>query len=134
MPDTQIMFYHLALQSQRKSGPKLKEKHNEQNTAFQSNILVAATTCARNFQRVDDEKEAGAGAGDSDGTGSEKMEDNDLGGDVNDNNDDDGDEENGGEDGGWVEKGARSGESCSCAEALTCNVIAPPCAMQGFAM
>ena len=44
------------------------------------------------------------------------------------------DEENGGEDGGWVEKGARSGESCSCAEALTCNVIAPPHAMQGFAM
>ena len=64
----------------------------------------------------------------------EKMEDNDLGGDVNDNNDDDDGEENGAEDGGWVEKGARSGESCSCAEALTCNVIAPPCAMQGFAM
>ena len=126
------MFYHLSLESQRKSGGlRLKEKHNEQNTAFQSNILVAATTS--NFQRVDDEKGDGAGAGDSDGTGSEKMEDNDLGGDVNDNNDDD-DEENGGEDGGWVEKGARSGESCSCAEALTCNVIAPPHAMQGFAM
>ena len=129
------MFYHLSLESQRKSGGlRLKEKHNEQNTAFQSNILVAATTCARNFQRVDGEEEDGAGAGDSDGAGSEKMEDNDLDGDVNDNNDDDGDEENGGEDGGWVEKGARSGESCSCAEALTCNVIAPPHAMQGFAM
>ena len=93
MPNTQIMFYHLALESRRKSGGlRLKEKHNEQNTAFQSNILVAATTCARNFQRVDDEKEDGAGAGDSDGTGSEKMEDNDLGGDVNDNDDDDCDE------------------------------------------
>ena len=44
---------------------KPKEKHNEQNTAFQSNILVAATTCARNFQWIDDEEEDGAGDSDS---------------------------------------------------------------------
>ena len=73
MPNTQIMFYHLSLESRRKSGGlRLKEKNNEQNTAFQSNILVAATTS--NFQRVDDEEEDGAGAGDSDGTGFKRKD------------------------------------------------------------